>query len=239
MRPRRPARSRLARSPFAFWLGAAALAALTALVVSRALADAGALAGRYGPLVPVVVAGRDVDAGVVVAGGDLTVREMPASLVPPAAIGTTADAVGRTALGRLVEGQMLLRPHLAPDGLRGVVALLEPGQRAVAVPAGGASAPVQRGDVVDVLATFDPSHTGGGDPTFPLAVGATVVEATDDLTTVAVGPEEALAIAYAVARGSVTLALTSPLVAPPPGGGQAQRRAEAATPTTTTPRITR
>jgi hypothetical protein len=72
-----------------------------------------------------------------------------------------------------------------------VAALLPPGTRAVAVPTGEASAPVRRGDVVDVLASFDPSTTGSGEPTVAIAAGALVVDVGDGVVTVAVLPEEA------------------------------------------------
>lgn len=206
-------RRRLSRSPFVFWLAALALAALTAIVVSRVGAEAGNLARHYGPLRPVVVATRVVEAGAEVTAADVALRDLPTGFRPEAALGSEDEVVGRTAVARLEAGQTVLAPHLAPEGLRGIAAVLPPGTRAVAVPRGGATPPVQRGDVVDVLATLDPALTGGGDPTFPVAVGALVVDAGPDLDTVAVDPEAAMAVAFAVASGSVTLVVSSPVVA--------------------------
>ncbi len=72
-----------------------------------------------------------------------------------------------------------------------------------------AAALVRPGDRVDVLATFD-STEGETEPTFPVAMGALVVDVAEEAVTVAVTPEEAPRVAFATARGTVTLALASP-----------------------------
>ena len=107
---------------------------------------------------------------------------------------------------RVFPGEVLLRGQLAPWGLRGVAALLPPGTRAVTVPLHDTD-PVRRGDVVDVLASFDPSASGGRDPTFAVAEGALVVAVGDGSVTVAVSPEEATHVALAAANGIVALAI--------------------------------
>lgn len=216
MRLSRLSRFRLSRSPLAFWVAVAVLALATASVVVRLVGRADALADRYGPLRPIVVAARAVERGVELTEADVAVRQLPAALLPEGAFGSAAEARGRTVVAPLVAGQPVLRGHLAPDGLSGVTALLPPGTRGVAVPAGDATALVRRGDLVDVLATFDPSVTGGGEPTLAVAVGALVVDVGTDTATVAVTPEEALRIAFAVSHGTVTLAVT-------PGLGQEGR----------------
>lgn len=209
---------RLTRSAAVYWVAVAALAAVTGLTAARLVGGAEAAAARYGSLRPVVVASRPVAMGAVVGPGDVAVRDVPASFLPERHLPAAADAVGRIAVVALFPGVPLVRDHLAPDGLRGVAALLPPGTRAVAVPGGGASAPVRTGDVVDVLATFDPSSassaSGAAEPTFAVAAGALVVDVGDDSATVAVGPEEAKRVAFAVAHGVVTLA-----VAPIGAGG--------------------
>lgn len=204
---------RISRSPFLFWLAAFVLAALTAMLVSRLSAEAGDLARRYGPLRPVLVASREVPAGAVVEDADLAVRELPASFLAQGVMSEPAQAAGRTALSRLEPGQTILAGHLAPDGIQGISALLPAGTRAVAVPHGGATPPVEVGDVVDVLVTLDSALTGGGDPTFPVAVAAPVLAAGENLATVAVDPDAAVTIAFAVVHGSVTLAVSSPVAA--------------------------
>ncbi|HEX7276722.1 MAG TPA: hypothetical protein VF244_05050, partial [Acidimicrobiales bacterium] len=67
------------------------------------------------------------------------------------------------------------------------------------------------GDTVDVLATFDPAGAAEGvAPTFPVAVAALVVDVGDESAAVAVTPDEAARVAFALASGVVTLALASP-----------------------------
>jgi Flp pilus assembly protein CpaB len=99
----------------------------------------------------------------------------------------------------------------------------------VAVPNGGAHLPLVPGDQVDVLATFDPSGDPTGDPpgshsadpTFPVAKSALVVDVADDSATVAVAPQEAARVAFAVTTGVVTLALAAPVSEPPSPAGAA------------------
>lgn len=228
--PRR--RLRLSRSPFVFWLAVAGLALLTASVVARAVGSAQSLAARYGPLRPLVVAARPVAAGAVLSGGDVDVRLVPASFRPPGAFSSAGDVKGRTPVVPLLAGEPVLPGHLAPDGLSGVAALLPAGTRAVAVPTGTSSPPLERGDVVDVLATLD------GGPTLAVAVDAPVVDVGQDAATVAVTPEEAKAVAFAVATGAVTVTLTPGVAGAMAGvaGATARQRAPVATsPSTATP----
>ena len=71
--------------------------------------------------------------------------------------------------------------------------------------------PLRLGDRVDVLATFDvldpTDGSGGAEPTGAVADGALVVDVSDDAVTVAVPATDAARVAFAVARGTVTLAL--------------------------------
>ena len=206
---------RLARSPFVFWLATAALASLTALVVAHLVGRAEATAARYGGRRPAVVANRTLGVGDVVAPGDVAVHDVPAAFLPEGTLTTAAGAVGHTVVVAVFAGEAVLRAHVAPSGLHGVAALLPPGARAVAVPAGAAGGRLQRGDVLDVLATFDPATAGNGDPTFPVATGALVVDVAADTVTVAVTPAEANRVAFALAHGAVTLAISSPAEPPP------------------------
>ncbi|MDP9389783.1 MAG: hypothetical protein M3Q48_18175, partial [Actinomycetota bacterium] len=74
------------------------------------------------------------------------------------------------------------------------------------------------GQRVDVLATFDTGEGAGegdgegdgGPPTFPVAQGALVLDVGEEWVTVGVEAGEAPRVAFAVARGTVALALTSP-----------------------------
>jgi pilus assembly protein CpaB len=199
---------RVARSPLAYWVVVVALAVFTASTVARLVDSAAAQAARYGRLRPVVTAAHDVEAGAVLRPADVAVRSMPGAFLPEGAVGATAAAVGRTVVVPLFRGAAVLASNLAPDGLQGLAALLPPDTRAVAVPTGTASVPLRRGDRVDVLATFDPPPAGE-EPTFPVAESALVVDIGPEAASVAVGPDEAKRVAFAVASGTVTLAVTA------------------------------
>lgn len=199
---------RLARSPLAYWVAVVALASFTALTVAGQVSEAGAQAARYGRLRPVVAATRPVEVGSVLAAADVTLRSMPGAFVPEGALGATEAAVGRTVIVPLFPGAAVVAANLAPDGVEGLTALLPAGARAVAVPAGPESVAVRRGDRVDVLATFDPPPLGE-DPTFPVAEAALVVDVGPEAVAVAVPAEDTARVAYAVAAGVVTLALTA------------------------------
>jgi pilus assembly protein CpaB len=215
---------RVTRSPLAYWAAVVALAAVTAAAIAGQVRRAEAQAAQYGNLRPVVTAARAVEAGEVVRPSDVVLRSVPAAFLPDGVASDPGAVVGRTAVVPLFRGAAVVAGQLAPDGLGGVAALLPAGGRAVAVPTGPASVALRRGDRVDVLVTFDPPPAGE-DPTFPVAEAAPVVDVGPDAVTVAVGPEEALRVAYAVAAGRVTLVLTAEVTpaaparpGPPPPG---------------------
>ena len=196
---------RISRSPFVFWFGVCALAAVTGLVVSHALAEARAGAAVYGEPTSVLVAVRGVDPGTHVGDDDVEVRDLPASAVPAGALRSRGDLRGRALAVPLFPGEPVLEAHLGAQGRRGLAALLADGRQAVGVPVDGTAPKLRRGDVVEVLATVD----DGPEPTFPVARAARVLDVRGDAVTVAVLPDEALRVAYAIARGSVAIALTA------------------------------
>ena len=201
---------RLSRSPIVFWAAVALLAVLTATVVGGMAARARAEAARYGSLRTVAVARRPVDVGTVLRPDDVSEARVPAAFLPEGWVRTTSDVVGRTVVVPLFRGAPVLRGQVAPWGVQGVAALLPPGARAVAVPTGGASPELRAGDVVDVLATLDADLEAGEEPTVEVAAAALVVGVAEESATVAVAPEEARRIAFALTAGSVTLVLRTP-----------------------------
>lgn len=215
---------RLSRSPLSFWAVVALLALVTAVVVGRTMGRARAEADRYGSVRRAAVVTSPVAAGTTVRASDVSARSMPAAFVPEGAVSSVDEVVGRTTIVPLFRGQAVVRDQLAPWGLKGLAAVLPPGARAVGVPTGAASPPLHKGDVVDVLATFDPQSAGSGDPTFAVARAAVVVDVGSESATVAVTAAEANKVAYAVAHGSVSLAVT----AGPPGAGDSATPGEAA-----------
>ena len=220
---------RLVRSPVVVWLAVIVLAAATGLTVTRLMAQAEAASARYGTLRSAVVAVRPAEIGAVLAPADVSVRQVPAAFLPEGSVSAVDDVVGRTVVVPVVPGQPVLRRFLAPEGLQGVAALLPPGTRGVAVPTGPPGTPLQRGDVVDVLATFDPSVAGTGSPTFPVAAGALVIDVGEESATVAVTPEQSTRVAFALTQGVITLAVSAdrsparPAPRPPPPPGTPRR----------------
>ena len=204
MRHRSLLLSRLAlrRRPLAYWCTTALVAAAAALLVGALTARAEAAAARYGGLRPVVVVHGPVGTGDDLEAGDLRIEQVPRAFVPEGALSSAPE--GRTALGPLYPGEVLLSARLAPDGVHGVAALLPEGTRAMAVPAGPAALRVRTGDLVDVLATA-PDGTSR-----VVADEATVVDAGDATTTVAVQVGDAPAVATALTQATVTLALAAP-----------------------------
>jgi Flp pilus assembly protein CpaB len=192
------------RRPLPYWLLAVALGIATAMVVGSLVSGAAAARSRWGSLRPTVVATADVEGGAPVTDGDVAVRRLPAALVPPGALRSLPPgAVAAVAVHR---GEAVLASRLVGPGSSAVAARLPPGTRGIAVPA-GSGLPLEVGDRVDVLATFDDAVTPGQAPTFPVATRAVVVHVGDDAVTIAVRQASAAKVAYALAAGAVTLVL--------------------------------
>ena len=201
----------LSRSPISYWLAVGGLALVTAMAISGLLGRARTEAARYGAPRTVLIATRDSGLGDRVDSGDVDVQRQPAAMVPPSALSGLDDAVGRTAVVPVFRGQAVLARHVSGRGRTGSAALLPPGSKGIAVPAGPTAARLTKGDVVDVLATFDQSSAAaaGREPTFPVASTALVVDVAGESATIAVAPEEAKRVAFALAHGTVTVVLTS------------------------------
>jgi pilus assembly protein CpaB len=201
----------LSRSPLTYWVAVGGLALVTALAVSGLLGRARTAAARYGSPRSVVVATHDIGVGAAVKDSDVEVRSLPASLLPQGSIGDIGQARGRVAVVPVFQGEAVIRQQLAPSGLSGAAALLPPGKRGISVAAGPTAAKLSKGDTVDVLATFDPATAPGSDPTFPVATSASVIDVSAEAVTIAVDPEEAKRVAFAIAHGAVTVVLSSPV----------------------------
>lgn len=197
----------LRRRPFAWWIAATVLAALTSTVIGGMVAAAEHERARYGETRAALVAVRDLPAGHVLAPGDTEVRHLPAVLLPEGTLRGPVDGAPLTV--PVLAGEPIPRAKVAPAGLGAVAALVPPGSRALAVPSGPADLRLARGDVVDVLATLDPALGGeAGQPTFPVARSALVIDVGEDGVTVAVSEHEAPRLAFVLTAGVVTLALT-------------------------------
>jgi len=132
----------------------------------------------------------------------VTTRSVPIALLPRRALATLPpDAVAAV---DLTPGEIVLAQRLT--GRSTVAARLPSGTRAVAVPTGG-GLPLEIGDRVDVLATFDTGDPAA-EPTLAVASDALVLAVDEDAATVAVSQSAAPRVAYALAVGTITLVLS-------------------------------
>jgi Flp pilus assembly protein CpaB len=160
--------SRRARAT-AFLVLAVGCAALAATVANGYGAS---VARSFGPLRPVVVAGDDLPAGKPIDPRQVTetleVRRVPARFVPPGALSTPTQALGREPAAVVPAGSYVLAAQLriprskgTPDpGLAG-------GRRPVEITVGGAEALLASGGSpdgtrVDVVVTSEPRGPGPG-----------------------------------------------------------------------------
>jgi pilus assembly protein CpaB len=113
---------------------------------------------RVGPLVPVVVAKRDLHAGARLAAGALALRRVPARFVPPDALGSVTQTAVPVSAGGYVTAALLEAG--ADDGAGGGLAR---GERTleVGVSGGGATAALGPGSRVDVLVSTEAGAGGG------------------------------------------------------------------------------
>jgi Flp pilus assembly protein CpaB len=212
------------RLPILYWVAAVVLVLCTGLGMAHLVGSAQTAAAQFGALRPVPVAARAVLAGVALRSSDVSVRRLPAAVIPRGDVASSAAAVvGRVTLVPLSPGEVVTAAKVAPSGLTGVSALLPADARGLAIPVGPGTPPLQRGDYVDVLASFDVDHAPAASttgpaapapmssaPTFPVARHATVLDVGHQAVTVAVTADEAPRLAYALTHGAVTLALIAP-----------------------------
>jgi Flp pilus assembly protein CpaB len=205
-RPSSRPRIRLRRRPLPYWVVAGAVAMATGLLVARLVGDAASERARWGSLRPAVVLRHHVAAGDPITTGDASIRMLPSAVVPRGVLRHLPDSA--VAAVELDTGELLLDRRLLGHGPSAVAARLPRGTRAIAVPGAGAL-PLDIGDHVDVLATFDPETSPGDTPTFTVARDATVVHVGHDAVTIAVATASAPKVAYALAAGAVTLVLSA------------------------------
>jgi Flp pilus assembly protein CpaB len=198
---------RLRHRPALRWVLVFGLSAVTGLFAARMVDAARAAQTRWGTGRAVVVMVDDVAAGRVIEAGDVELRSLPPAALPPSAL--AEPPIGRVATADLYQGEVLVEERVAPEGLVGAAALLPAGTRALAVPSGPGTPPLRVGDTVDVLGTYDPllfepaPVEGDG----MVVSGALVIDVSDGAVTVAVDPDDASDVAFALAQGAVTLAL--------------------------------
>lgn len=203
MRPT-PARLPILRPPPLRLVLVLLAAIVVGLVVYRTTAGAAAVTARLGRTTPVVVVQRAVAPGQQLEAGDVALVHRPVAHVPEGAV--AEDPTGRTVRSALEPGEILVRTRLGDVDRSGPAALVPEGWRAVAVPVVDVALPVDPGDLVDVVASFDPTLVAR-DPSLVVAADAVVVDVDDDAVTVAVPRSRVTEVAFALTNGVVLLAL--------------------------------
>lgn len=205
---------RLYRRPIV--VGLASLVLVTLAVLG--LRDAGAA-----PTVEVLVARREVPAGVPLTADDVELAPRPAQDLPIDAVTTAAP--GRTTLVGLAAGEIVLERRLAPGGVGAVASLVAPGAVGVWLPPAGLTTELTVGDRLDLLVL---AETG----TRAAVLGAPVIGIDDQGVTVAVPDLVAAEVVEAVVAGLVV-----PVVAP--SWTDSAQAPSASAPSTTIPSSTR
>jgi Flp pilus assembly protein CpaB len=148
--------------------------ALAAAALAAGIADGygSSVARGYGPLRPVVVAARSLEAGEPLLpeqlSNGLELRRVPVRFVPPGALEAPQDALGLIPAAEVPAGSYLLAAQLRPPGRHGSARpRLGPERHPVEIAVTGAGAlltagPVSRGAKVDVVVTTEPSGSGHG-----------------------------------------------------------------------------
>lgn len=143
------------------------LGTLAASDVSRREA---ALRDRLGPVVPVVLAQRDLAAGDRITRGALAVRRIPARYAPAGTFARAASVVGARTAVAVADGTDLV-PSLLDDGSADAPpgAPVRRGERIAELVARGSPELVRAGSRVDVLVTEDDPAGDGGRTRIALA----------------------------------------------------------------------
>ena len=132
------------------WLVAAGLVGVAALLLA---ADPAPVDAVVPPSIAVVVASRDLPAGVALRRSDLQLRRVPQAVVPRGAVSSMSAAVGRAPSGPVRAGEPLTDVRLLGPALLRAVG----GASAVAAPVRiadpGLVALLRPGDRVDVVST--------------------------------------------------------------------------------------
>ncbi len=203
MRPQ-PSRFPVLRPPPRRLVVVALLAVVVGTTVYRTTADAAATAAALGATRPVAVARNELDAGSPIGPGDVEMVDRPTAHLPDGVV--VDDPTGLAVRSPVVPGEVLTGQRLAGQGRSGAAALVPDGWRAVAIPVIEATVPAEPGDLVDVIASFDPASSPR-DPSLVIAADAVVVDVAEHAVTVAVTRARVTEVAFALANGIVTLAL--------------------------------
>lgn len=213
-----------ARSPRALMLAtiAVALALATARLVAADLATLHQRARDAGDTSTMVVARRDLFLGETVHRDDIETRIVHRSEQPVGAVARRGRVERRVVVVPVLRGAPVLERNLADPDQTGSAGIVPRGMRAVDVPFEGRTRPTP-GERVDILVTFDPVRADTSvEPTLTVVRGALVTthasgppdvgaDAPNDEAVTVLVPEETVGrLAFAIANGVLTLAVTPP-----------------------------
>lgn len=116
-------------------------------------AELEALRPSAGDPTSVVVATEPLERGTVLVEEMVRLERVPGAYAPPGALGSIDDAVGKTLLAGLAEGEAVTRTRIGGAG-GPVASQVTSGLRAFVVTAGIPAGVLRPGDLVDVIATF-------------------------------------------------------------------------------------
>jgi Flp pilus assembly protein CpaB len=198
------------------WAAAAVVALVTAVTVVDLLGSLRHQDEAFGALHPIVVARHDLPVGTRIRAADLDHRRIRGEAPERDAL-TEQAATGRVVRVPLLRGATVTARHVTATGRDGLGGVVPDGRRVVRLVVEHGLRP-RPGDLVDVLATFDPQILGDdGDPTIVVApavpvVGVEPVRDTGDsvAVTVLVTPRQSTRLAFAAAAATVSLALAPP-----------------------------
>ena len=205
-----------------FAVAAAVVAIATAALVFSSLSSLRRQDETYGRLHPLVVAARDLPVGSAVTRRDVAVRRQRGDAPAPDVVTRPSLAIGRVVRVPVLSGTPVTARHLAPADRPGLAGVVPAGRRAVRLVVEHGLRPAV-GDLVDVLATFDPATLGdGGDPTILVAAAVPVVRVEEPAgssdtvaVTVLTTPAQARRLAFSAASATVSLDLAPPEAAAP------------------------
>ncbi len=194
------------------------------------------LAKRRG-IVEVVIAKRDIPARTKISSNMLDLRRIPSDRLEPEALSSIDSVVGKVAKRDIIKGQQITASLLFIPGSEKTLSLRTPeGKRAITIPVDKISSiegMITPGDHVDIIGNFQIPVQGEKGKTFTqnmvvpmfqnvlvLAVGSKTEaltfskeskERTPTTITIALSPEEASLLTYAMEIGKIRLLLRSPL----------------------------
>jgi Flp pilus assembly protein CpaB len=157
------------------------------LMISRINAQTQAAQQSQVVKTPVVVVTHDMSLGAKISAADVVIAQIPVDVIPRDALSTPEDAIGRIIKSDLVQGEMVLMHNLADptNNNHDLSFILSNDHVLMAFPATDLMSVeniIQRGDVIDILATFPVSNNKLGTGTLTTTTTGTTTTGTTTTT---------------------------------------------------------